>query len=574
MKKSKLFLVGMIAAFVAGSLFMTGCEGPAGPAGAPGANASASAQQAAELAAFGYTFGDPIHVTVGRDAVYANSIVGAAPLPTSDPVITGIADAPVAIVFGKRSVTFNLNAAAYTHAELLAVLNGALGSSGGDLGLTADFITTNEPGGAKNYLRIKANGALPAGNDGLFGVVTQTAGGTDAVEKLFGQAGSGGMNIVYNPQLAVAQPDEWVYPIVADDLFTGVTSANSILTVGNVKLPVPVGATPAAVVTDLVEEINAQIDQVIPVYAYTDYTITDGTGGLINAPGIKFSASVIVATPAPHVTPTTGPRAFDVVARRPTISTSVLDPYLDTYGYTLITHHVVAGATLIPATPPAAASPSPSAVATTDISGGSLSAIGTGAKITVSYGDLTDVFVFPTAATNPIVNDTVLYKHTGQTAFLTEVSIKVTAGKIGFFAPQSPAVKTFSVVGTGGGITGTGGLIDGLATTQGVAYAAGVPERPPAYDTWKVTVISGNSSIFPTVASKLAITPAGTSTINEKLVGPNQFSRNDIANLFNGLKVDHYTAISSITNNIVDITGDALNADNNLTIAVGITGVN
>ncbi|GHU39734.1 hypothetical protein FACS1894190_05580 [Spirochaetia bacterium] len=570
MKKSKLFLFGMIAALVAGSLFMTGCEGPAGPAGAAGANGtSASALQAAELAAFGYTFSDPIHVSVGRDAVLSPAIVGATPLATAaaGDILSGapLNNELVTVTFNKRSVTFNPGkTTTYTPAALLAEFNGALGPSGGNLGLTADFVTV----GGSYYFRIKADGALPSGYyEGntypLAGIRIETTGNTNSVlTRLFGAAPT--VSLLENPVIAEAKQDEWIYPIVQNDLSSGVITVNSIITVGNVKLPVAAGAIPAAVINDLVAEISEQETKVNPVYAYNDYKVSNGSGSNIN--GIKFTAAV-VASPVPILTPAPGVRAFDTVARRPSISTSVLDPYLDTYGYTLIVKQMAVGAAAIPTVTPSASS-TPVATSPTNISATS-APIAKGDRLTISYDGLTDVIVFPSAAANAINDQPKLQAITGTGGALTGVIITVSAGNnVTFTAPGTPAVKSFNVTGEGG-IVATGGIFASATVTQGTLGLVGNPGKNEVADSWNIKVIGANPGFFPTVASKITLSP-GTGI--EKLIPAKQTNADAIAALLGGLTVTGYSATSYVSGNSINVT-KATGETGNTTITAAIGGL-
>ncbi|GHV20604.1 hypothetical protein FACS189494_04710 [Spirochaetia bacterium] len=101
MKREQKVLSGLLTAILAGALVLAGCENPAGPKGDKGdPGGAASNAQKEQLAAYGFTFGNPVHNAIGRPDEYSTTIYSDASIDYKGTLNVSGA---VVIVYGNKS---------------------------------------------------------------------------------------------------------------------------------------------------------------------------------------------------------------------------------------------------------------------------------------------------------------------------------------------------------------------------------------------------------------------------------------------------------------------------------------
>ncbi|GHV23133.1 hypothetical protein FACS189494_10850 [Spirochaetia bacterium] len=531
MKKSKLFLFGMIAALVAGSLFMTGCEQPQGSTTNNYYNVDE--RQKAELAEFGYTFGDPTHVQYGRGAVYGAEIVGSIPLPTAG-AYTVDSTTPVSIEYNKKSVTFWPKASYPDTAAVLSDFNAVLSAGGLAAEVEASIISLSA---TDKRFKLAVKGT-PTGQL----LIEQSNSASSVFANLFD--GSSTNSLLSTEAIASPLPDTWEYPIVNANIGVDTTSVHSKVVVGNVSIPVAAGTALADVATQVQAEIEDHEDKVTKLLAYTNYEVTAGTESLIITARLNDDATGFLT-------------GFDPVAQRPSITKND-DSYLSAYGYTLLLKHMELGAPL--ATPTPSVTPS-TGIATANpvvAATASTAASGYGDTLTVAFDGKQDVIVFPNSVANlstrinagPLPQTGVTVATSGNITFTT-----VQTGT------QPGSTKTVTVSGTGA-VVGSSGIIPNTISATGIEGRA--EETTEGEDKWQIRLIgSGDSiSLSPTVGSivtiqgNLTIIPANTVNTAHELI--------DL--LHAGTTITNYT-VNDDDVSLVTIEKGSTGSTNNITVA-------
>ncbi|GHU42555.1 hypothetical protein FACS1894190_12010 [Spirochaetia bacterium] len=510
MKKSKLFLVGMIAAFVAGSLFMTGCEGPVGPTGPQGPGGDASGIQAIELAAYGYTFGDPTHAVYGQNESYANQIVGTVNINVSPtPVVSSVDIEPVTVAYNNKSVTF-WSVVTYTNiSDITGAFNTAF--TAGELELTASAV--NE--GTKTYLKIAVTGATGPVAKQIS--VSAGAAATSLVGKVFNTTGG----TVTSGQLTTGQYDTWAYPITNYDATSLPSSAHSKVKVGAIELPVAAGTvltglSPDGIPALVADEIGAREFGVVKadiVKAYADWLVTTSPSG----DALVFTAR------------TYGPKTFDRVAMRPAII-GADDTTLPKYGYAFLTKHTILGETIVAAS----AVPTVTAIATANTAAAALATPAAGNYLRAKYDGKQDTVVFPSTGTAASLASVV----SGRTLPATGVTFTNTGGTYTFTGPDpnggdgdyitanpdttidtgsnivalANTHKTLEISGSGAGVFGTDGIItSALSVTD--THGANIVNAATPVDTWTLGVVGANNVRLESTAKGSVVTIGGAATV-------------------------------------------------------------
>ncbi|GHU44997.1 hypothetical protein FACS1894190_16910 [Spirochaetia bacterium] len=468
MKKSKLFLVWMIAALVAGSLFMMGCEGPTGPAGPQGPGGSASAaKQAEELAAYSYTFGNPIHVQYGRDGVYANSYTGNVAHATPS-----LAGKVITFAYENKAATITLTASENTGNALVTKLNKAAN----DVGLTVTISST----GGSEYLTVAKTTpntgktfAIAGTNADLQAVFTTTATST-----------------LYSAISVEPLRDEWLFPAQGganSGASTIVSSKASQIRIGTLGIrPIPAGTT---IDTSIINGVATATTLSPTTTALTDWNVTVPA----LSTDLLFTAKTDGAKPG-----------FDPLSIRPVIEDNA---QLAAYGYAFVVTHPTVGATAIPAA-------APTAVGSLAVNGASTGAVALAdldRKIVVTYTTV------GTPATPSVTQTaTIFLPVVAGSSNATDLIAEINKGLVAF-PVVTASYSSNVIIFTGPATAGTIAVSSEVPAITGTfANATGVTGVPPTNDTWSVEVIGAGinaSDRSVTIASNIGVTPSvGTVT--------------------------------------------------------------
>ncbi|GHU39166.1 hypothetical protein FACS1894190_02670 [Spirochaetia bacterium] len=476
MKKSKLFLVGMIAVLAASLVFLA-CENPAGPKGDKGdpGDAATNAQKE-QLATYGFTFGNPVHNVVGRNATWAPTVTGAPLARFADTAL----DSPLAltvtgkiiVVYGrKQSVSFPVSAST-TAAQFKTAFNFATGR-GGFGGVTLDYVLV--PGGGTTNKAIQISGLA---NELI---IVGTGSSNEDVTILFGASnlqtvsafeyGTAGLDRITTLPIKAALKDTWTVPLITSKL-THLTSTPVKLTLDNHEFLIPNQTD----LTTIADTVQAELisDKVIDQwYKVTVLGITDYTGE-----GLIFTA--------------------DKEGEKLTPSSAFIPAFSDfdlTYGYNFYTWHKSVGVITNAGSGTDTQTVFTLASATTNLNTDS---------ITISYKDPSN----PDSDT--LTDTTVLPLKTGAAFATTDINTTLTNATLGATVTiTAPAggyggTSVFNVTAFGGGATAA------LSTTTPGEAKTGVVTGKP--DTWEIILVGGGDStnLLPTRTSKVTFAITGS----------------------------------------------------------------
>ena len=231
MKKSKLFLFGLLTAILAEALVLAGCDSAVGDGkGERGEDGtSTTLLNEAELAAYGYSYAAAVRKTLGRAPVLLSAITGTLDITTVAPSLTGGA---ILVTYDGQSVQYTLPASTLASGTIDALTDAVA-----EIGLSGELVDGK-------FLKISAP------TTGELKTLTIAGVTADLQQLFYAHAGSSITNALDSGEAAI-----WEYSLHPDS--QAAASVASQISWGRNFIPVPEGKTLTAHLTTNVDFLTS-----------------------------------------------------------------------------------------------------------------------------------------------------------------------------------------------------------------------------------------------------------------------------------------------------------------------------